>query len=159
MAVVELEVVGAPLEPGADEVSRRRGSCAGGGGGGRLVPFPQQPCKAGLSPSPRSPHSWAEPPAPGRVYLSQPTSDSGVGLSLKQTPVSRPGSPGKGPGRLWSDFVPLMVQIKGSCGGESRSPYQGMKLPRVYYSVSPGDSLKRPGVQFPSVPRPAKSPN
>lgn len=57
MAVVEVEVVGAPLEPGADEVSRRRGSVGEGGkgrGGGRLVPFPQQPCKAGLSPSPVS---------------------------------------------------------------------------------------------------------
>lgn len=106
MAVVEVEVVGAPLEPGADEVSCRRGS-----GEERREeeeegwsPFPNSPARQASRRS-RSLHSWLEPPAPGTVYLSQQRSDSG-GLSLKQAPVSRSSTPGKGFWRLLSELSP-----------------------------------------------------
>lgn len=106
MAVVEVEVVGAPLEPGADEVSCRRGS-----GGERRgeeeegwSPFSNSPARQASRRS-RPLHSCLEPPAPGTVYLSLQASDPG-GLSLKQAPVSRPSTPAKGLRRLLSELSP-----------------------------------------------------
>lgn len=101
MAVVEVEVVGAPLEPGADEVGRRRGSVGeageGRGGAGRgPVPFPNSPGRQ-ASRRARTPVSWLEPPAPGTVYLGASQRAALGGLPPKETPASRAKHPWKSP--------------------------------------------------------------
>ncbi|ETE57966.1 hypothetical protein L345_16315, partial [Ophiophagus hannah] len=157
MAVVEVEVVGAQLEPGADEVSCRRESCAGVG---RRRPEGESRRKAGpLSPTalqggpladPGLPLSWVEPPAPGTVYLSQQTSDwgtlgKGLWASLERVAplMAAPnqdllrscgrefyGPRDEAPKAFPSQQSCPNPDFIGSCGREFHSPFQGMILPR-----------------------------